>query len=134
LLKLADYIDGLVAKIAHAVRWLAVAMVLMTVAIVILRYAFSVGAIALQESVMYMHGLLFLLGIPYGIRMGTHVRVDIFYAKQTASRQALINTLGDVLLTLAVRQFSLVAYLIRRIAGASCKVPARSVVFPLSFY
>ena len=86
-------------------------MVLATVGIVVLRYVFSVGAIALQESVMYMHGLVFLLGIPYGIRMGTHVRVDIFYAKQSPERQALINTLGDVVFLLPLAGFIFVSSL-----------------------
>ena len=31
--------------------------------IVVLRYAFDIGSIPLQESVMYMHGALFMLGI-----------------------------------------------------------------------
>ena len=44
-------------------------MVLVTFIIVILRYAFDIGAIWLQESVIWMHGMVFMLGAAYTLRM-----------------------------------------------------------------
>ena len=79
------WLDRGVEILARGIRWLALAMVLVTLVVVVLRYVFNVGAIPLQEAVMYMHGVLFLLGIPYGLRQGTHVRVDIFYARQAGN-------------------------------------------------
>lgn len=52
-------------------------MVLGTVAVVVLRYALGIGAVQLQESVMYLHALAFLLGIPYALKEDAHVRVDV---------------------------------------------------------
>jgi len=57
---------------------LTLAMVLITLLIVVLRYLFGQGAIALQELVIYLHGLVFMLGIPYALHHNAHVRVDIF--------------------------------------------------------
>ena len=39
------------------VAWLTAAMALITVVIVVLRYGFDTGAIALQESVIYLHAV-----------------------------------------------------------------------------
>ena len=58
MLFLIRAIDGLNQRTAQVIRWLALFMVLVTVTIVILRYLFGIGAIFLQESVMYMHGIL----------------------------------------------------------------------------
>ncbi|MEM7003792.1 MAG: TRAP transporter small permease subunit, partial [Pseudomonadota bacterium] len=76
-----DWVDRINETVGQAVKWLAVFMVLVTMLVVVLRYGFNVGAIALQESVMYMHGILFLLGIPYALKHGAHVRVDILYTR-----------------------------------------------------
>ena len=100
-------LDRATELIGRAIRWLALAMVAITLLIVLLRYAFNIGAIPLQESVMYMHGTLFLLGIPYGLRQGTHVRVDILYSKMPPAGQNLIDLAGHVLFLLPVSVFIL---------------------------
>ena len=109
--KIADHIDQLQTFLGRSIKWLGLAMVLMTVVVVILRYAFNTGAIALQESVLYMHGLLFLIGIPYGVLNNTHVRVDIFYARQSANVQKRIDALGHLLFLLPVAAFIFVTSL-----------------------
>lgn len=101
-------IDAVTVRLARAIRWLALAMVLTTIAIVVLRYAFAIGAIPLQESVMYMHGFLFLLGIPYGINRNTHVRVDILYTRLTPRQQAFIDLGGHLIFLLPIAIFILV--------------------------
>lgn len=100
-----ESIDALNQSLARGIRWLALAMVLVTVTIVVLRYVFEIGAIPLQESVMYMHGILFLLGIPYGINKDTHVRVDILYARLSERQQALINLIGHLVFLLPIAVF-----------------------------
>jgi TRAP-type mannitol/chloroaromatic compound transport system permease small subunit len=56
-------------------------MVLVTFLVVVLRYAFDQGSIALQESVTYMHASLFMLAIAYTLGRDGHVRVDILYQR-----------------------------------------------------
>lgn len=86
-------------------------MVVVTVLIVILRYLFAVGAIPLQESVLYMHGLLFLLAIAYGVQQDTHVRVDLLYSRLTDRQRQLVNLTGHIVFLLPVGIFMLVTTL-----------------------
>ena len=106
-----DWVDRINEAVGQAVKWLAVFMVLVTMLVVVLRYGFNVGAIALQESVMYMHGILFLLGIPYALKHGAHVRVDILYTRLQPPRQALIDLIGHCRFLLPVATFIFVTSL-----------------------
>jgi len=108
LLKTAEVADRINTAIAHAVRWLALFMVLITVAVVLLRYLFNTGAIVLQESVMYLHGILFLLGIPYGLSKDTHVRVDLIYSRLPDARQTYVDVTGHLLFLIPVALFILI--------------------------
>jgi TRAP-type mannitol/chloroaromatic compound transport system permease small subunit len=73
-------------------------MVFLVFAIVLLRYVFGVSFIWLNESVLYLHGSLFMLGAGYTLLVDEHVRVDIFFAKARPRTQALINVFGHVFL------------------------------------
>lgn len=77
-------------------------MVLLTFLIVVLRYGFDLGWIAMQESVMYLHALVFTVGIAYTWRTDGHVRVDVFYRRWSARRQALVNLIGNIVLLFPV--------------------------------
>ena len=80
-------------------------MVITTLIVVILRYVFSIGAIAIQELTMYFHGISFLLAIPYGILKDTHVRVDLIYSRLSTERRNLINSIGHCLFLIPVGIF-----------------------------
>ena len=82
-------------------------MVLITFTIVVLRYGFNMGSIAMQESVMYLYALSFLLGISYTYRHDQHVRVDIFYNKMSVKGKAWLNCLGIIFLLLPMMGFIL---------------------------
>ena len=75
-------------------------MVAATGVVVVLRYAFDVGAIFLQESVVYLHGAAFLLGLSYALQHDDHVRVDVLYARLGDRAKTLIDVLGHVLFLL----------------------------------
>lgn len=72
-------------------------MMLVTSLVVFMRYLLNTGSIALQESVIYMHGLVFLLGAAYALKRQAHVRVDILYQKFSPRTQALVDLLGTLL-------------------------------------
>ncbi len=80
------------------VAWFTLAMVLMTCTVVIGRYGFDWGSIALQESVLYLHAMVFMLGASYTLKHDEHVRVDIFYRPASKRRKHWVNLLGVVLL------------------------------------
>ena len=100
ILQLLAGLSTLTRVIVRPLRWLALIMVLMTFAIVILRYAFNSGGVLLQESVMYLHGTLFMLAIALGVGNNTHVRVDILYSRRSPEQQAWIDLVGHILFLL----------------------------------
>ena len=69
---------------------------------VVLRYALSEGSILLQESVLYLHGITFMLGIPYALKEDVHVRVDLVYARLSPRSRAWVNLLGHLLFLVPV--------------------------------
>jgi TRAP-type mannitol/chloroaromatic compound transport system permease small subunit len=77
-----------------AVRWLALGMVLLQFGIVLLRYVFGISTMFLNESVLYLHGAIFMLGAGYTLLVDQHVRVDIFYARRGARGRAITDILG----------------------------------------
>jgi TRAP-type mannitol/chloroaromatic compound transport system permease small subunit len=91
--------------VGRLISWLSIFMVLITFTIVVLRYGFNMGWIAMQESVMYMYATSFLLGIAYTYKHEGHVRVDIFYNKMSVSGKAWVNLFGIILLLLPMTAF-----------------------------
>ena len=87
------------------VAWLTVLMVLGTFVIVVLRYVFDLGWIAMQESITWMHAAVFMLGAAYTLKRDEHVRVDIFYRRMSARRQALVNMTGTAVFLLPMAVF-----------------------------
>jgi TRAP-type mannitol/chloroaromatic compound transport system permease small subunit len=102
LLRLADRIDAVIRHIGELAGWLSLAMVLVTFSVVVMRYVFDLGSISLQESVTYMHAVLFMLGIAYTLGRNGHVRVDIFYERLSRRGQAWVDLIGAVLLLVPV--------------------------------
>jgi TRAP-type mannitol/chloroaromatic compound transport system permease small subunit len=76
--------------------------VLLTFTIVVMRYGFDSGSIAMQEAVSYLHAAVFMLGAAYTLKHDGHVRVDIVYRRLSYRGKALVNLLGTLLLLLPV--------------------------------
>lgn len=105
---LARLIDRFTDITGALIAWLSLALVVVTFTVVVLRYAFGTGSIALQESVTYLHAALFMLGMAYTLKRGGHVRVDVFYRRFTARTRALVDIAGGVLFLLPVSVLILV--------------------------
>ena len=52
----------------------------------------------MNESVLYLHSALFMLGAGYTLLVDGHVRVDIFYAKLGPTGRDRIDVLGHLFL------------------------------------
>ena len=102
LRKTADVLDGIADRTGRAVSWLTLGVVLITFAVVLLRYGFNLGWIAMQESITYLHAAVFMLGAAYTLRHDGHVRVDILYRKSSPRARAWIDLFGALLLLLPV--------------------------------
>jgi len=102
LRRIADRIDRLNAIVGRAASWCSLFIVVAEFATVVMRYAFGVGSIALQESVLYAQAALFMLAAAWTLQIGGHVRVDIFYAAARPRTRALIDLLGALVFLLPV--------------------------------
>jgi TRAP-type mannitol/chloroaromatic compound transport system permease small subunit len=92
-----SFIDRLSDLTGRATAWLTLVMTLVTFVVVVLRYAFDAGYIWIQESVTWMHALVFMLGAAYALRYEEHVRVDIFYRRMTPRGRAWVDAAGVIL-------------------------------------
>ncbi|MDQ7018785.1 MAG: TRAP transporter small permease subunit [Robiginitomaculum sp.] len=101
-IRLVRFMDRISVAIIEAAKWLAPIMALTVAALVITRYVFGISAIKPQESVIYMHALLFLLAAPATLLTNGHVRVDIYYAKLSEQGQAIVDLLGASFLLIPV--------------------------------
>ena len=73
------FIDRLNDAVGRGIAWLTLAMVLITFFVVVLRYVYSIGWVWMQESYIWLHGIVFMVGAGYTLLHNGHVRVDIWY-------------------------------------------------------
>jgi TRAP-type mannitol/chloroaromatic compound transport system permease small subunit len=104
---IASFFDRINDWTGRLVAWLTLFMVLVTFTVVVLRYGFNMGWIAMQESVIYMHSLVFLLGAAYTLKNQGHVRVDIVYRAVSPMRRVWIDLIGTAIFLLPMFAFIL---------------------------
>ena len=109
LYRMSSWIDRVNSLVGSATAWLALALVLVQFVVVVLRFVFGIGFIPLQESVWYLHGILFMLGAGYTLMIEGHVRVDVFYREARTRTKALVDLFGTLFLLLPV--MALILYL-----------------------
>ena len=100
-------IDSINERVGRFVSWLVLALVLTTFFIVVLRYLFDLSWVMMQESIVYLHAVIFMLGAAYTLKHEGHVRVDIIYQRCTPTVKAWIDLLGTMFLLLPVAGFIL---------------------------
>lgn len=89
-------IDRISTILGKAASWLTLFMVLVTFIVVVMRYVFDAGLIWLQESVTWMHAVVFMVGAAYTLQQEEHVRVDVFYRTMSARHRAWVDAIGVV--------------------------------------
>jgi TRAP-type mannitol/chloroaromatic compound transport system permease small subunit len=95
-------IDRLNERLGRAVVWLTLVMVLVGSFNAIARYlgprvGLQLSSNAYIELQWYLFSLVFLLAGAYTLKHDRHVRVDVFYARLSARRQAWIDLAGTLL-------------------------------------
>lgn len=105
LLGCARGLDRLASGAGRLLGWFTLAMVLLQSAVVLLRYAFNGGSVALQDSVVYLHGAAFMLGLAYALYTDAHVRVDVFYRRMGERARAWVDAVGALVLLLPMCAF-----------------------------
>ena len=94
------FVDRLNDAIGRGVAWLILAMVLITFAVVILRYVYAIGWVWMQESYVWLHGIVFMMAAGYTLLHDGHVRVDIIYRTASNRYKAIIDLFGSFILLL----------------------------------
>jgi len=97
--------DKTTSLIGNLVAPLSFIMMLLTCVVVVARYSFNLGLTPLVETVIYLHGIVFMLGIPYALKEQSHVRVDIIYSRLDMRFRALIDLLGTLIFLLPLSLF-----------------------------
>ena len=93
-------VDHFTDRSGRLLAWLCLALALTTCLVVLLRYGIGIGSIAIQESATYMHGMVFMLGAAYTLKLDGHVRVDIFYRRFSPRGKAWVDSVGCILFLL----------------------------------
>lgn len=137
-------IDQINEWIGRTVSWLSLALVLIIVGDVFLRYAFSITSSASFELEWHLFAVIFLLSAGWALGKDKHVRVDVFYSQFTPRGKAIVNVTGTVLLLLPLcvvgfmegMQFVQNSYLLRETSPDPGGLPARYLVksaIPIGF-
>lgn len=103
--KILTRIESFIDWSGRTVSWLSLLLVLVTFLVVVLRYVFDIGSIALQEASSYFHACVFLIGMAYTMQQDAHVRVDIFYTHFSKQTKAWVDLCGAVFLLLPFMLF-----------------------------
>ena len=98
-------LDRLSTIIGRSASWLTPLMVVVTFVVVVMRYVFDAGYIWIQESVIWMHAVVFMLGAAYALHDEEHVRVDVFYRNMSPQRRAWVDLIGVVVFLLPLCAF-----------------------------
>lgn len=105
LRSLSQALNRSIICIGEGSAFASLAMVVLTLGVVILRYLFSTNVIPIQETIIYLHSVLIMAGIAYGLSTDAHVRVDIFYNRMNGRVRRWIDVGGTLLLLLPVAGF-----------------------------
>jgi len=96
LKRLVSFIDALSMKVGHAVKYLIPVLIFVLFYEVVSRYVFNRPTIWVLETSMMIFGSIGALCWGYTLKIGGHVRVDVFYSMLSKRGKAII----DVVLTL----------------------------------
>ncbi len=99
---LVKAIDGINERVGRAVAWLALLMVLTQFVVVVMRYVFGLSVLMMQESIWFMHAIIFLVAGGYTLLHNGHVRVDILYGNVNTRKKAIIDIMGVLVILFPV--------------------------------
>ncbi|MBX2810741.1 MAG: TRAP transporter small permease subunit [Myxococcales bacterium] len=129
---LARLINGL----GQGISWLCLLMVILMTLVVVFRYVLDMGSIAVQETVIYMHAWVIMVGASYALLHDAHVRVDVLYRGWTPKSKARVDVGGALVFLFPLCVFTIyisLSYVINswRILEGSAEAGGLPAVFVL---
>jgi TRAP-type mannitol/chloroaromatic compound transport system permease small subunit len=91
-------IDAICRWSGYIVAWATLATVILCFATVYLRYVVGTGLIWLQESYIWTHVIVIVMGAGYTMMSGGFVRVDVLYSRWSVRQRAF----SDMVMTLVL--------------------------------
>ena len=98
LIKLSKIMDTINKAVGYLCGLFAVLMVLVVFTVVILRYGFGISFIWMQESYVWLHAFIFMLGSGFTYLSNEHVRIDVFYRDASKKYKSIVDILGNIIL------------------------------------
>ncbi|MBT6725807.1 MAG: TRAP transporter small permease subunit [Deltaproteobacteria bacterium] len=102
LIKISNTIDQINEFAGKVVSWLLILMIINVFIVVVLRYVFSYGAVWMQETYIWMHSIIFLVGAGYTLAYDAHVRIDLIYGKAGDQYRSVVNLICTLIFALPV--------------------------------
>jgi TRAP-type mannitol/chloroaromatic compound transport system permease small subunit len=96
LLAISRAIDALNERVGRTVLWLILAMVLVSTANAVYRYALNNSSNAWLELQWYMFAAVFLLCSGYTLRHDEHIRIDVIASHLSRRTQIWIDIFGTI--------------------------------------
>ena len=93
-------IDGFINRTGRAISWIWVALLIVIVLNVTLRYVFGQGRVEFEEIQWHLYSVGFLIGLSYAYTGDNHIRVDVLHERLSPRRKAWVELYGIVLLLL----------------------------------
>ena len=111
---------------------------------VVMRYVFNDVSIGMQEMEWHLYSAMFLLGVPYALSVGGHVRVDLIYERLSSKSKAIVDLCGTIIFLLPFCllvayfgvDFAKQAYVLGETSGDPGGLPYRWIIkamIPISF-
>jgi len=93
-----ELLNGFVRRIAETTAWFNVALILVIVVQVVMRYGFNKGLVPLEELMWHLYAVAFMFGMAYSVTNDSHIRVDIVHMALPRRAQHVFEILGILFL------------------------------------
>lgn len=84
-------LDGLSICVGKTTAWLAIPMMFSLIYEVVMRYIFNLPTIWAMDIAIMLYGIHFMLGSPYCLQTGQHIRTDFFYHSWSVKTRAAVD-------------------------------------------
>ncbi|TVS18582.1 MAG: TRAP transporter small permease subunit [Gammaproteobacteria bacterium] len=96
--RLSRCLDAWLIRIGRAASWLWLALVIVILGNVVLRYSFGEGRIELEELQWHLYAVGFLVALSMAVATDDHIRVDILHERMSLRQRAWVEVYGTLLL------------------------------------
>ena len=95
---IANLFDNINRYTGYLCAFLVVLMTVNVFIVVFLRYLFGISFIWLQETYVWMHAYIFMVGAGFTYLNDGHVRIDIIYRSSSKIYKAIVDLVGNIFL------------------------------------